>query len=111
MKWTLCAAMLLSSAVNAQAVDTSQSSPEFRAYHACMKQQAAKYGRKTDRVDDAIAAAKSACAKQGQALRDAIAYRELSQGRDPKLAEERVMKLVDDRMRPDLAKAALDSRP
>ena len=85
-----------------------------RPYYECMKSETEKYSKKTDQVDDAILAAGASCKEErDKLLGEIIGELIYTKGMTGNEAEE-VAKIavanVDERMRPLLVKAALDSR-
>ena len=89
------------------------------AYRTCMQNEAARYGPKTDRVDDAIDAATAACGTEREALEHRLkvdyyvdaainggSMREYAANRHTRV----VMEAINSSLRPELARAALDAR-
>ncbi|WP_298578479.1 hypothetical protein [uncultured Luteimonas sp.] len=105
--------------ISAMALDAENMSPLVRTYYQCMMQQSANYGKRTERADEAIEAARSACQQQREDLRIDIAAEhaadEIMKGRQPseyqvnRLASS-VLSKIDERFRPDLTRSALDAK-
>lgn len=82
-------------------------------YKACMLKAVGKYGPKTDRVDDAIDAAKADCQDAELAFRADVYGEQIVAGKSAYKArqlEEEVMRMLGERIRPEMARAALSSK-
>lgn len=95
------------------ASEPAESAPS-RPYFECMKAETERYSKKTDKVDDAILAAGASCKEErDRLLAGVIAYLIYTKGMSGNEADEvakSAVAQVDERMRPLLVKAALDSR-
>lgn len=82
-------------------------------YKACMLKATAKYGAKTDRVDDAIDAARADCEDERIAIQREVFATWIANGKSAyqaRQAEKAVIQKVDALLRPELARAALRAK-
>lgn len=85
-----------------------------KPYYDCMKIEVEKYSRATDQMSDVITAASASCKDEREKLRGGLIADLLYTKGLPMKDAEQVAKIaldtLDERIRPDLVKAALDSR-
>lgn len=106
--------LLLAYGVIAHAEAPVASSPA-RPYYDCMIEQLSIYGKRTDRVDDAIAAAQSKCSAEHSALSAALekTWADIAPSYSPERRREladTTLRKLEARMRGDFAAAVLDAQ-
>ncbi len=85
-----------------------------KPYYDCMKFEVEKYSRKTDQLGDAISAASASCKDEREKLRGVLVadllYTKGLAMKDAEQIAKIALDSLDEKIRPDLVKAALDSR-